>query len=528
MNEGEGVPPDGRAFEPSPLVKSADRPANPRIAAIVIAVVAGAYAAATDPLANGFYGTMDAEPPVRAVLEAQADPDAPSAPPVRRGVFVLVDGLRVDEANELSALRSLSDEAVHGELRLPLPTISQPFYHAALTSVPQAGSGARTNALGRVAVFDTLPDRVRAASGTVAIFAENLDWMTTLVGEPSDLLDASASALLEPLDRVLNLPREEAPDFLLVHILEVDESAHRSGTESDEHRRALRDANEVLRRIVAKSGDAALMIVSDHGHIRGGGHGGDEPEVRRSPFYFRSPGVPPGTIQRDLQVEELAPTLAAWMGIAPPRSSIGVCAPELRPPGYRAAPVALARAETLRRAEISLDSRLGRARTLWVAVWAFLALCALGALRRSFHDFDRGTLLAPVLGFVSVVAVHRWVWDRPFTMSAIEDIDRHGPHLVFLGLGAGVFAIGAAVLLGRRAVPLKVRTRRAAGAVAWAALACAGFSVAWVGGSLGPWSVSALAAYLPIVAMVTAAGASIAAAVVLLGTAPFRERPPSE
>jgi hypothetical protein len=265
--------------------------------------------------------------------------------------------------------------------------------------------------------------------------------------------------------------------------------------------------------------------LSDHGHIVNGGHGGDEADVARSPFLMRAPGLAPRRLERAIEVEEIAPTIAAWMGVAPPSVSVASAHPGLAPPAYEASESASERAELLAHATEREDERGTATRIAWLVVLAFALGVSLAALAPLLRGFDRGTWMAPPIAVVIVLVVHRIVWSRPFTMSAIDDIDRHGPHLVMLGAGAALAGIAVAVLAGDRQAPWTLRLRRAATAAGWAALGFAAFSIAFPGGALGPWPLGAVAYYLPVLCTVAGAGASVAAALgLLVSLVPIRGR----
>jgi len=65
-----------------------------------------------------------------------------------------------------------------------------------------------------------------------------------------------------------------------------------------------------------------LVIVSDHGHIDAGGHGGQEAVVLTEPFIMAGAGVVPGEY-RDIQMVDVAPTVAALLGTSLPASTQG-------------------------------------------------------------------------------------------------------------------------------------------------------------------------------------------------------------
>jgi hypothetical protein len=65
-----------------------------------------------------------------------------------------------------------------------------------------------------------------------------------------------------------------------------------------------------------------VIIVSDHGHINQGGHGGQEIITLREPFVMVGKGVIPGDY-RDMQMVDVAPTMAILLGTSIPASNQG-------------------------------------------------------------------------------------------------------------------------------------------------------------------------------------------------------------
>jgi hypothetical protein len=71
---------------------------------------------------------------------------------------------------------------------------------------------------------------------------------------------------------------------------------------------------------------SAVIVVSDHGHVDRGGHGGDEPEVIEVPTVMAGRGVRSASGTRDLgSICGLAPTIAELLAIQFPRD--GSCPP---------------------------------------------------------------------------------------------------------------------------------------------------------------------------------------------------------
>ncbi len=217
--------------------------------------------------------------------------------------------------------------------------------------------------------------------------------------------------------------------------------------------------------------------------------------------------------------------MAAWMGVAAPRTAVATVPRELSPRGYVAPPGVAGRARALAIATAADLQALGRVRGLSLGILALVALAALGATKRAFSGFDASTFVGPVLFLGWIYAAHLWALERPFSLSALDDASRQGARLVVLGAVCAALAIAVAAVAARRSprsfvVPL----RRGAAAIGWVAIVQAAGLVAWVGESLGPWPVSGFAAYAPTFGLATGAGAAAIAAVVLGISALFADR----
>lgn len=498
----------------------------------VVAICAGAFvlaAAASWPVTSALFDTANQAPSALAALRDAADPRPATRPPpgaTRSLAVLLLDGLRLDEARRLPALRSLETRAAFAVDRVPLPALSRPFYHTLLTGVPQAGSGVRTNRYAGPARFDSLADRVRGAGGSVAVVADRIDWLARMHAGPRDFTHVGLPGFVGALDRALDRAATAVPGLVLVQFTGVDHTAHQSGTRAPAHRRALRDAGALLARLDrdTASRGMALAVLSDHGHIGVGGHGGPERVVRRVPFVLRAGGLAPG--RRPLLVAPaLAPILAHAMGVPPPRSAIATVPAAW---GDGASPAsrkgARLRAALVRDGARAAHARLVARRAWLVPLVLLLALGALGAIKRGLGGLDAGILVAPATFVALVWLGHRVLFDRPFTLSAIDEVGRHGERLSLLGGLAAAVAIevGAFVpwLVARRrtrargAPPLR-RVRRAAAATGSLAVAAMLAALAWVGCSLGAWPLSPHAWYLPVLAFGCGAGACLAASAAL-------------
>jgi hypothetical protein len=72
-----------------------------------------------------------------------------------------------------------------------------------------------------------------------------------------------------------------------------------------------------------------VIVTADHGHVAPGGHGGVEPEISRVPLVLAGNGIVPGATAHDARLIDVAPTVAALLGLPAPRQAEGRALVEL-------------------------------------------------------------------------------------------------------------------------------------------------------------------------------------------------------
>lgn len=110
------------------------------------------------------------------------------------------------------------------------------------------------------------------------------------------------------------------PDFVFLYMVETDEKGgHDNGWMSEEYLRRISIAIDNAKRMIEKFGDEySVIIMADHGgHDRT--HGTEMPEDMTIPLFFYGEDFTPGEIKDDVSLLEIAPTIAAIMGVEPDR-----------------------------------------------------------------------------------------------------------------------------------------------------------------------------------------------------------------
>src|SRR5690606_14085880 len=120
--------------------------------------------------------------------------------------------------------------------------------------------------------------------------------------------------------------------LVFVHMLGPDSAGHKHGRDSAEFGAAAAAADELLGDLVALDravhGDRSRwLVLADHGHRPGGGHGGAEPEIRLVRACLAGAGITPaalgGAPTHLIHMVDLSRALADSLGLAPHPASAG-------------------------------------------------------------------------------------------------------------------------------------------------------------------------------------------------------------
>lgn len=274
---------------------------------------------------------LHANPP--AAGEALLPEDTPAS--TRRVVFVLVDALRVDTAMDkavMPTLVELRQRSAWATMHSRPPSYSDPGYSTLFTGAwPELNDGPVMNVEYEVTPTWTQDNLFSAAHRRgLKTAASAYYWFEKLI--PQEAVDDSfyTPGYDQAADRqVVNaaLAWLQKPDhqLVLVHIDQVDTAGHYQGGPVDPRwNQAASSADGLLAEILAQLDleQDTVLVLSDHGQIDSGGHGGDEAVVLQEPFVLAGAGVKPGEYG-EIDMVDVAPTLAALLGTNLPASSQG-------------------------------------------------------------------------------------------------------------------------------------------------------------------------------------------------------------
>lgn len=339
-------------------------PTRQVVAAALTLLVLGGVGAVQAGLAGAsfMYDLEQVEPALALHAPAIQDPQTPRL--ARRVFLVVIDGLRLDRSYELPLLDELRRRGVDSEATSHYPTWSRPNYVSLLTGVPPRASGVRTNHHATPVQLDSLMDRARAGGLRVAT-ATDYEVLPRLFlrrhghGPPPPPIDLdgdgvpdvenfeqpAAPAGIRAPDADLASPFDDAryapwpggfseagsalvagrADLVILLVGAVDAAGHAHGGDSPQYRDAAITADRALGRVLAGIDleQDAVIVTADHGHTGRGGHGGVEPEVLAVPLIAAGAGIRRGATANDARLIDVAPTVAALLGVPAPGHGVG-------------------------------------------------------------------------------------------------------------------------------------------------------------------------------------------------------------
>ena len=115
------------------------------------------------------------------------------------------------------------------------------------------------------------------------------------------------------------------PRVSFVYLGAVDFAGHATGA-GDAYRTALRAADQRVGRLLGAVSSASrepwtVVVVTDHGHLDEGGHGGREPEVTTAWAAAAGPGIAPGGPPLITRQDQVAPLVLRAAGLAGARTA---------------------------------------------------------------------------------------------------------------------------------------------------------------------------------------------------------------
>lgn len=267
----------------------------------------------------------------RSVLSGQPALGEPTSPLVQQAVIVLVNGLTYDASLEMPFLNELRAQGLDARCRGYFPSYSQSAWTTLLSGAsPEISDAPLLDLPYEQLRFLTVDDLfTEAKRANLRTGLAGFHWWERLV--PAAALDhsffvtateteADAQVAEAALAFMSNLP----PNLLLIQFSQVDHAARTHGADSPQYRDAVLSADSLLRSIAQAVSlrRNVLVVASDHGYLADGGHGGADREVIITPFVLAGGRIALGT-DRELDQADVAPTIAALLGLAVPSAAQG-------------------------------------------------------------------------------------------------------------------------------------------------------------------------------------------------------------
>lgn len=266
---------------------------------------------------------------------AFTNPHARASEALAEGVvIVLLDGLGYDASRDMPFLNELRKRGADFECRVGVPSLSLPGRAVIMTGAWQEIHGQTLNLNPRPLPVEHLfaTAKKRGLSTAHSAHADTHRLFAPHVDEPFVYPEAPPGRSLAELRSELRrmgessaaLLRERKPRLAVLELTMTDDAGHQWGAASSEYRQAALAIDDELRPLVGQIDLARTVVIvtADHGHTARGGHGGPEEAVLRVPLVMAGGPLRKGAAGRCLQVD-IAPTVAALLGIEIPASSVG-------------------------------------------------------------------------------------------------------------------------------------------------------------------------------------------------------------
>ena len=241
-------------------------------------------------------------------------------------VLILCDGMRPDALRAIpKAQQMIKTAAYTPAAKTVMPSVTLPCHVSLFHSVDPERHGTTTNDyMPQASPILGLCEVLSRAGKNCALF---YDWEQLRdLSRPASLYSATfrsggrmSYAVTDRLltDEVIERFADEPIDFVFLYMGEPDAVGHAHGWMGEEYLAALGRCWDNIDRLAATLGeDTALIVTADHGG-HGRGHGADIPEDMTIPVLIRASGFAAGSTPEDVNIKDIAPTVAALMGVAP-------------------------------------------------------------------------------------------------------------------------------------------------------------------------------------------------------------------
>jgi len=295
----------------------------------LVSLAIGAYVWVTNLMdsAQSYRSSLANTPP--------APGQALGVPITRRVVVVLIDALRYDTSTNSAVMPFLSELRTWGAsatMHSQPPSFSAPAWTTLLTGAwPDINDSQLFNPPDEFSARTFTQDDLFAAAQRAGLntAVSGYSWFEGMLANSG--VDAGFYTPGEDNAADTDVIEAALPWFsedyqlVLIHLDQVDYAGHHEGgPRGPSWNAAASRTDSMLSEIVSQQDltQDTVLVISDHGQINHGGHGGPEPVTLVEPFVLTGAGVVPGNYG-DVNMVDVAPTLAALLGTNIPASNQG-------------------------------------------------------------------------------------------------------------------------------------------------------------------------------------------------------------
>jgi len=284
----------------------------------ILAIVAYFWATTLMSSAQSYRSPLANDPPTPG--------DQLGTPLTRRVVVVLIDALRYDTSTNSTVMPFLNELRAQGAtatMHSQPPSFSAPGWTTILSGGwPDINDSQLFNPPDQFSARTFTQDSIFAAANRSGLntAVSGYSWFEQMLSNSSVDAGFYTPGEDQNADRVVvnaALPWLTGNyQLILIHLDQVDFAGHhQGGPRSPNWNAAATRADNLLREIVSPLDltKDTVLVISDHGQINRGGHGGPEPITLVEPFLLTGAAVVPGQYG-DVNMVDVAPTLAALLG----------------------------------------------------------------------------------------------------------------------------------------------------------------------------------------------------------------------
>ncbi len=241
-------------------------------------------------------------------------------------ILILPDGMRPDALGDVEkAQKFIAESSYTLNAETVYPSVTLPCHISLFHSVNPDRHGTTTNTYTpQVRPIDGLCEVLKKADKKCAIF---YNWEEIRdVSRPNSLAHACfyagrrigyKQAGEELTDAAIDYLKKYDADFTFIYFGYPDMQGHNFGWMTEEYHEAVRSSWENIEKIVNALGDEyTYIITADHGgHDRT--HGSEMPEDMLIPVIIRGKDFEAGKILENVNIIDIAPTVAKLLGAEP-------------------------------------------------------------------------------------------------------------------------------------------------------------------------------------------------------------------